>query len=233
MRTALLCLLLAGTAHASEPLRAMFVFPALATATQFQPYASSHFLSEVRNAIFMNSLAPADHERFSRRLAEEFVELAEDGKSVLFAFSIGAKFAARVAAEERSVAGLFLVDPVDGGMPLPWIGQTVDPFFPDETPRVFVPTVIIQSEAASTPGGTLCVPRGMGGAHFERIIAPGLVMRETAAGAGHLDFLAGPAPLAQLLGRLVGCAHGPRPARETIRLTRERWEAFLAMVSGP
>lgn len=156
-----------------------------------------------------------------------------------FAFSGGAKFAARIAQDTR-VEGLFLLDPVDGPPPV----SRPSPRFPvylDEAspawrvlgsdsgdPRAPAALRIVATELGEQPGftGTPCVTPAYGPSLFaERLGAlPGESVE--LPGAGHLDALfrgAGP------LGAVCPRGSAPEAARAQ---SVAAFEGFLNEVNG-
>ncbi len=197
---------------------------------QFAPYISMHQFNEVASFPIPIDPIHINHEHRYQLLAREMDKLLArnpDGV-VLFGYSIGGKFAARLAQEYASVRGVFLIDPVDGGAPIPIIDRLF-PLFIDETKvTIFKPTTILRSEFGGKPGMMLaaCVPQGMGAEHFAKTVNPASLTKHFIPGAGHLDFLAKPWPPTFVVAR-AACAKGSSESSQTLNLALKAWGEFV------
>lgn len=196
----------------------------------YSPYlAEAHRQgSESRFFLVDSHLLGANHVRDRVRLETEFADFAARNPQgvVVFAFSIGAKFAARLALEHDAVKGLFLVDPVDGGSPVFRDETRFPDFLPADAGIIEVPTVILESEHGATPVmlGMSCVPPDVGPNRFAQHVSPDLLERRYFPRLGHVSFLAPPLlPLAKW-----GCAPGkPRVGEIGVDLGAKAWAEFL------
>ena len=137
----------------------------------------------------------------------------------LFGYSIGGKFAARLAQMIPEIASIFLLDPVDGGLPL--LSDQI-PFLPVfmeiGSPMIEVPCWLIETELGSACNnlGLPCVPVGLGSGHFRAHIAQEYLRFYFLEDVGHLQLIEDnpydPDYLVQLTNSL--CASGKKTPQE-------------------
>jgi hypothetical protein len=198
---------------------------------QFSPYIAAHNFSEVASFSIPIDPIRINHERRYQILEKKFNSLLmrhPDGV-VVFGYSIGGKFAARLAQRHQNhIPGLFLIDPVDGGAPIPVVDKLFPLFIDESKITITTPTTILRSEFGGKPGKALaaCVPQGMGAQHFAKTVAPQVLTEQYISGAGHLDFLSKPYPPTFVVAR-AACAPGSTPSTETLQQAMQAWESFL------
>lgn len=209
---------------------------AATTPENFAPYLDSGVKSVVATEVFLPDINPftADHVRdyslLQKRLA--VIEANHPGvKFLMFGFSIGGKHAARFAKENpENVAGLFLVDPVDGGPPVVENSKKFPVFIPKSiAPYLDTVTRIVESEFGGAPGfaGQACVTAKYGPDHFAQAITEGKLERFTLQGASHTDMLARPVTF---FARFV-CAKGTAQPSDTLSKTKSLWQDFAQRVT--
>lgn len=184
---------------------AVFIGGFLTDSESYLPYFEA-LESEYGRMVFLEpgrELMNPDHQRDYRQIKRAVQELLENRvKAVaLFAYSVGAKHAARLSMELQGVASLLLLDPVDGGSSLGVTEKT--PLFLDGRHYITVPTGVVWSELGSEEKvlGQACVPKKYGARHFIAHVERGsLYMAEEVLGADHMNVLASPwNPLQQAL----------------------------------
>lgn len=193
----MLALCLLPTA-ASADLGLFVLGGAQTTLQNFAPYINATALSAEHVLVRLPDTNPftANHLRDMNQYQndlEKFLPLNSEGV-VLFAYSGGAKFAARLALDNKSVRGIFLMDPVDGPPPFTNDELKFPTVLKPDTPQLDIPVFIIKSERGGLPGflGVPCVSKGNGPDHFVSFVDPAKLQFYTAPGASHLDFLEPP-----------------------------------------
>lgn len=185
-----------------------FFCGALCTAASLQAYVDQARARGHETRVLELDVNPitADHSRDLRSFGAAVREATADApasKRVFFAFSGGAKFAARLAAErDTGVDGLFLLDPVDGPPPFnrpstryPVLLESVGPAWrlarSDGGPRMPARLRIVRTEFGEKAGftGVPCVPSAYGSKWFSERLGAEDDETTTVAGVGHLDAL--------------------------------------------
>jgi pimeloyl-ACP methyl ester carboxylesterase len=143
---------------------------------------------------------------------------------VVLAYSETGKFAAKLAALDAQVKGLFLMDPVDGTPP--FSSPKKFPIFLDEKfPTLTIPTVVMESELGPQFKrlGHSCVPENMGPDRFYKHISTDSLKRVFLKGFGHADFLLRRGfNLVELM-----CGTGIYPKEDAFAVVLEEWKAFV------
>ena len=168
------------------------------TEQNFEPYIEATELAPSQVLIRLPDTNPfsANHARDIKNYqidVQKFSEQNADG-IVLFAYSGGGKFAAKLAQDNPQVRGIFLLDPVDGPPPFTKDDAKFPTILKDGAAKFNIPVFIVKSERGGLPGflGVPCVTPGMGPDHFASYVSPEKLQFYTAPGASHLDFLAPP-----------------------------------------
>lgn len=215
----------------------IFIRAGLATPDQLSPYAQAaqeqgYF---VRHFHIPMGLLSADHERDHELLVRELETLKSLGERlILFGYSIGGKFAARVALDHPDdLKGSFLLDPVDGGPPIfPRLWPQLPVFFRrGERGEITVPTHIVATQfgEARGPSGLRCVNRGLGARHFGSFVRSDKLSTHFLWDAGHLDLILPPDGETDAGG---SCPKGTRGPASVIAEARTTWNCFLARLDG-
>ena len=135
----------------------------------------------------------ADHESDYQELYQTTLDFVGDDLDLkVISYSVGSKFAARLAEDLDAISQLVLLDPVDGPPP----GQSISDRFPlftkGNSTRNDLSVVIVATELGAKGGflGVPCVSREYGPGHFNRFYKE-VTQTElfTIRDAGHTDIL--------------------------------------------
>jgi hypothetical protein len=217
--------------QASNSFGVMFISGAQSTEQNFSPYTRMPELTQASFVFEYPDASPftGNHQRDYLRMRESFENLSSRSPAgvVIFAYSVGGKFAARLALEKQEVKGLFLVDPVDGAPPLFGDKDRYPDFLKANlTENLAIPTFILASEQGEQGGflGIPCVPQARGPKHFEGFISKEWLTFKVISGASHIDFLEPPLTAFAKWGCAPSRTEGSLVRGETQTL----WQTFLS-----
>jgi pimeloyl-ACP methyl ester carboxylesterase len=224
---------LADSALAQPVTKIVLLGGASTNRSNYDPYVSAAvsrgaFSSD--NLLFLlpdTNPVTANHARDFVAFQRQFSEFTTDGSDsvILFGYSAGGKFAAKLAQDNNNVKGLFLVDPVDGQPPFVNDPERFPTVLVEGSPIFNIPTVVVESGLGTRPGflNVPCVSPNAGPQTFARFVERSSLEFLTLAGASHVDFLA---PPIEFIVRSL-CARGESDARTNLEKTLEKWSEFL------
>ncbi len=193
--------ILHSKAYAANRLAVFVIGGAQTTEQNFAPFVNSLNLVPDQILVRFPNTNPftANHMINMKEYQIDFQAFSQKNTAgvVLFAYSGGGKFAAKLAQENANVQGVFLIDPVDGPPPFTNDENRFPTVLKEDSPIFKMPFVIVKSELGSSPGlfGIPCVPPNYGPEHFARFVEPIKLKFYLQEGASHLDFLYPPLKL--------------------------------------